>query len=559
MKLLKNKVVCISLALTCLAVLIVVALFLLNKNTLELSVKDGEIINLEYENEIVPPEVTAVYKGSIINREGTKVEVIKEGEANLNELGTYNLIYSAEYKNQKVLAKVTLVIEDKTPPVIELVSDSEYFTSPIAEYEEEGFTAIDNYDGDVTDKVIREEKDGIVTYKVTDSSGNTNEVERKILYKDVVAPVITLTKGADITVSVGEEFTEPGYQAIDDCDGDISNSVEVEGSVNGLEYGDYTLVYKVKDSSGNLCEIKRNVKVADITAPSIDLNGEKNIYLKKGEAYVEAGFTANDNVDGELTSSVTLTGGVNSDVVGNYVVTYQVSDKAGNTSAVSRYIYVYEKQAESNVINPGSKVVYLTFDDGPGAYTAQLLDILDKYGVKATFFVTNQYPAYQNLIGEAHRRGHTIALHTYSHNYSIYSSETDYYNDLKLINDICVAQTGVQPTIVRFPGGTSNTISSKYCSGIMTRLSQSLAYHGYLYSDWNVSSGDAGGTTSSSGVASNVINGIQNQDVSIVLQHDIKSFSVNAVEQILAWGLANGYTFLPMSESTPMVHQTPNN
>ena len=78
-------------------------------------------------------------------------------------------------------------------------------------------------------------------------------------------------------------------------------------------------------------------------------------------------------------------------------------------------------------------------------------------------------------------------------------------------------------------------------------------------SDWNVSSGDAGGTTSVSGVVSNVIRGIQSQDVSIVLQHDIKGFSVDAVEQIVAWGLANGYTFLPMSESTPMVHQTPGN
>ena len=80
-----------------------------------------------------------------------------------------------------------------------------------------------------------------------------------------------------------------------------------------------------------------------------------------------------------------------------------------------------------------------------------------------------------------------------------------------------------------------------------------------MYSDWNVSSGDAGGTTSVSGVVSNVIRGIQSQDVSIVLQHDIKGFSVDAVEQIVAWGLANGYTFLPMSESTPMVHQTPGN
>lgn len=559
MKLLKKKSICIGLILTGIIALTIVVFLLINKYTLELSITDGETIYIEYEKDLTLPKVTAVYKGNILNRKGIEVEVLKEGEINLKELGSYNLKYTAEYKNKKVTASVTLVIEDKTPPVIELVSDSEHFTSPIAKYEEEGFSAIDNYDGDITSKVIREEKDGIVTYKVTDSSGNTSVAEREIVYKDVVNPDITLNDGKDITVAVGTEFVEPGYQAIDDCDGDITKNVEIEGSVNGLEFGEYTLIYRVKDSSGNLCEVERNVNVADITAPILNLNGEKTIYLKKGEPYIEAGFTANDSVDGELTSNVNISGGVNSEIVGNYSITYQVSDKAGNISTESRYIYVYEKQAEVNEINPGNKVVYLTFDDGPGAYTAQLLDILDKYGVKVTFFVTNQYPAYQNLIGEAHRRGHTIALHTYSHNYAIYSSEADYYNDLKLINDICVAQTGVQPGIVRFPGGTSNTISSKYCSGIMTALSQSLSYHGYFYCDWNVSSGDAGGTNSAAGVASNVINGIKNHDVSIVLQHDIKSYSVNAVEQILAWGLANGYTFLPMTENTPMIHQTPNN
>jgi hypothetical protein len=93
----------------------------------------------------------------------------------------------------------------------------------------------------------------------------------------------------------------------------------------------------------------------------------------------------------------------------------------------------------------------------------------------------------------------------------------------------------------------------------MTTLSKSLAYHGFLYCDWNVSSGDAGGTTSTAQVAANVIAGMKRNNVSIVLQHDIKKFSVEAVEEILAWGLANGYTFLPMDETTPMVHQRVNN
>ena len=209
--------------------------------------------------------------------------------------------------------------------------------------------------------------------------------------------------------------------------------------------------------------------------------------------------------------------------------------------------------------NTEEKVIYLTFDDGPGPYTQRLLDILDEYGIKVTFFVTNCQPKYQHMIGEAYRRGHTIALHTYNHYYSNYSSEEVFYQDLKLINDIVVEQTGVTPTIMRFPGGSSNTKSKQYCEGIMTTLTQGIESHGYKYCDWNVSSGDAGETTSTQQVVTNVINGIQKNNVSTVLQHDIKDFSVNAVEQIIQWGKANGYTFLPLTETSPMHHHAVNN
>ena len=246
--------------------------------------------------------------------------------------------------------------------------------------------------------------------------------------------------------------------------------------------------------------------------------------------------------------------------MGINVITYTVSDAFGNKTSMQRKVYVYEKQAVSNPVNPGNKVVYLTFDDGPGRYTGQLLDILDKYGVKATFFVTNQFPAYQNMIGETYRRGHTIALHTYSHQYqTIYVSEEAYYKDLMLMKDLCVKQTGAEPKIVRFPGGTSNTVSKHYSQGIMSALVKSISYYGYLYCDWNVSSGDAGGAVTREAIANNVINDIKQRSVSIVLQHDIKMNSVSAVEDILFWGIQNGYTFLPMTETTPMIQFRPQN
>ena len=203
-------------------------------------------------------------------------------------------------------------------------------------------------------------------------------------------------------------------------------------------------------------------------------------------------------------------------------------------------------------VDPGDKIIYLTFDDGPGPYTEQLLDVLDAYNVKATFFVVDT--AYSDLIAEEFARGHSIGIHTATHNYDlIYSSEEAYFADLQHMQDLIVELTGQRTTLVRFPGGSSNTVS-KFNPGIMTTLAADLTDMGYQYFDWNVSSGDAGETTSTQKVFENVINGVQWQNVSIVLQHDIKDFSVDAVEKIILWGLNNGYTFLPLDSTSPTSH-----
>lgn len=208
------------------------------------------------------------------------------------------------------------------------------------------------------------------------------------------------------------------------------------------------------------------------------------------------------------------------------------------------------------------KEIYLTFDDGPGQYTEKLLGILDKYDVKATFFVTNQYSDYIDLIKKEAEAGHSVVVHTYSHDYGkIYKSEKAYFADFDKMADLIEAQTGERPTIFRFPGGSSNTISAKYSKGIMTKLTKAAEERGLVYSDWNVSSGDAGETTKTEKVYKNVIKEIkQNGRIpSVVLQHDIKGFSVDAVEDIIKWGLDNGYTFKAMTETEGIVHHGVNN
>jgi len=207
---------------------------------------------------------------------------------------------------------------------------------------------------------------------------------------------------------------------------------------------------------------------------------------------------------------------------------------------------------------PG-KTVYLTFDDGPGKYTGQLLDILAEYGAKATFFTTSTYPDSQLLIRREAEEGHTVAVHSFSHKYSqIYASADAFWQDYGQQSEAIEFATGAKPRFLRFPGGSSNTVSANYCKGIMTELADEAGAAGLRYVDWNVYSGDAGETTDADTIAQNVIDGIlrntKNDNPSVVLQHDTKNFSVQAVEKILQWGVENGYTFLPLTTESPVCH-----
>lgn len=319
------------------------------------------------------------------------------------------------------------------------------------------------------------------------------------------------------------------------------------------------ITYSVKDSSGNEAVANRTVHIVDTTPPQITLTQGSTCYVKCGTEYMEAGYYAEDICDGDITDKVQVTGDVNTSECGSYTVSYKVSDSSGNTAEAERTVRVYKPMTD-NVVNPGNKVVYLTFDDGPGPYTQELLDVLDRYNVKATFFVTNGKPDYQNLIAEEASRGHTVAIHSASHDYSrIYQSVDAYFDDLNEMNNIILTQTGKYADIIRFPGGSSNTVSRSYCEGIMSQLVCAVEAKGFRYCDWNVSSGDAGSANTASQVICNVINGIKGRNISIVLQHDIKKFSVDAVEEIIQWGLSEGYTFLPITSTTPMSHHGINN
>ncbi len=198
----------------------------------------------------------------------------------------------------------------------------------------------------------------------------------------------------------------------------------------------------------------------------------------------------------------------------------------------------------------GIKRVYLTFDDGPSSNTDRILDVLEMYGVKATFFVVgkeNYEEQYKRIVED----GHTLAMHSYSHVYQdIYSSLDAYKQDLNKLKTFLYEITGTECNIVRFPGGSSNTISKVD----MHTLTEYLDSENMVYFDWNVSSGDASRAHKSANqIAANVLDNIDKYNNAVVLMHDAagKGSTVDALPIIIEKLLESEDTvLLPISQET---------
>ena len=278
--------------------------------------------------------------------------------------------------------------------------------------------------------------------------------------------------------------------------------------------------------------------------------------INLGQAYSEPGYSAFDNCDGDITNKIEITNNINTNIPGNYEVTYKVVDGNGNETVKIRKVKVYQNKAQ---IKPGnsSSIIYLTFDDGPSStITPGVLDILKETGVKATFFVTGKKDSLNYLIKRAYDEGHTIGLHTYSHNYAqVYQSEDAYFNDLYLIRNKVKNITGIESNIIRFPGGSSNTISKQYNVGIMTRLVNQVRQKGFKYFDWNVSSEDASNKGTKEDIYNNVIKNIKPNRANVVLMHDYENNykTLNALKDIINTSKKAGYTFKAIDINTEAI------
>lgn len=231
---------------------------------------------------------------------------------------------------------------------------------------------------------------------------------------------------------------------------------------------------------------------------------------------------------------------------------------------------VKQQRARASSVQPGvpvgttdpsddKKVVYLTFDDGPSENTKKIMDILAEYDAKATFFITGANEECRPYIKEAYEAGHTIGLHTYSHDYSeVYKSEKSYFDDLEKIGAVAKEQIGFVPCFIRFPGGSSNMVSAQYSQGIMTKLVEAVQEKGYQYYDWNLDSGDAAGCGKEE-IEQNATTDKMNHIMILFHDTQTKDATVESLPYILKYYTDLGYEFCGIDRSGFVSHHNVQN
>ena len=304
------------------------------------------------------PGYTATDKidGNITSR------VTVTGTVDSNRPGTYSLEYSVV--NSKSLSATTMraveVIQTIfDPPVLTLNGAQTIQITEGDSYVESGYTATDKLDGDLTKNVtttgtVDVNKPGKYTlqYRVANSknlsatAARTVEVAAK---KYPTPPVITLSGSMEVSIHSDEQYTEPGYRAVDCLGVDLTGAVKVAGNVNSDVPGIYAINYTVTDAGGNTARSTRTLKVTERevplpppSAPTVTIIGSNPIilHLGSGTPYTEQGATAFDEADADISKNVRITGSVNRNVAGTYRLTYTVTNNAGLSSSATRDVRI---------------------------------------------------------------------------------------------------------------------------------------------------------------------------------------------------------------------------
>lgn len=245
---------------------------------------------IEYNNDYVDKGVKAeaclLWKCKNINS-----NVKKTNDVNNKKIGDYEVVYNLKFKNKNYKLKRTVKVIEKEPPVITLKGKNEVLVCPSKKYIEDGFTASDNYDGDITNGVISNVSNESIIYSVSDSSGNKTSITRNIKYEDKEKPVITLKGYSSLSVKLGTNYQEQGYSVSDNCDDSLDSKVKITGKVDTSKVGTYYIKYEVIDSSGNTASATRTIVVYDFQTQNKDIyNTSLNEYIKHQGYNISVGY-----------------------------------------------------------------------------------------------------------------------------------------------------------------------------------------------------------------------------------------------------------------------------
>ena len=244
-----------------------------------------------------------------------------------------------------LLIIITISIIYNTLPRLQLNGPQNMVISYRDEYEEQG-VIVKNATGNYMSKIkidsnIDTKKIGnyYVDYSLK-IGGKTLHVRRNVKVIDDINPVIKLKGEQIIKMSINKQYIEPGYTAIDEYDGDITDKVQITGEIDAENYGEYVLTYKATDNSNNQTEVNRIIKVVDEIKPKIICEQEE-LKIKQG-TQIDTQCKAQDNYDGDITKEMKITGNYDINTPGTYNIQYQVKDAAGNETTKDYKIIVEE-------------------------------------------------------------------------------------------------------------------------------------------------------------------------------------------------------------------------
>ena len=373
-------------------------------------------------------------------------------------------------------------------------------------------------------------------------------------------PQITLKGEAEMEVTMKDGYTEPGAEASFSFH-DISDHIKIDTSqLNEHKVGTYTITYTV-DYLDKTASETRTVNVIDKEPPEITLTGGEKISVRPMSKFKDPGAEAIDDSDGDVSDQIVSKGIVDTSNRGDYKIKYTVSDSYGNKAKTTRTVTV-----EGDPVKEIKGVIYLTFDDGPSStVTPKILKTLEKYHVPATFFVIgyDHDPDKIKLMKRALADGCTIGIHGDSHDYSkIYASVPAFMKNITDLGDALKEDLDYDAFVIRFPGGSSNTVSKEYSKGIMSKLVKKVQRNGYLYNDWNVDSTDASGNNIPvKDIVRSVKENCSKDTYNVILMHDTdaKGTTAKALPKIIKWGKKEGYKFKAMTVHSPTIHHGVNN